>query len=188
MTIRPGQHFKFDGFDLEISTGKHLPDKIIASAKIPSATIEIGNRLDVDNPEVQTVLHKIIFNLAKVLSTELLLKPASEIARNLGITPSGLRVSNARRRTLGSCNSKGLISLSPLLVFTPGEFRQYIICHELSHLSHFNHSKDFHSLCNSYCLRVTRQPEEYFKKMMKTIFQDRDSLLWSLRENLNPNR
>jgi hypothetical protein len=38
-----------------------------------------------------------------------------------------------------------------MLVFLQQELRDYIVWHELAHLTHMNHSADFHALCNSYC-------------------------------------
>lgn len=37
-----------------------------------------------------------------------------------------------------------------MLVFLPQELRDYIICHELAHLSEMNHSPRFHALLDSY--------------------------------------
>lgn len=63
--------------------------------------------------------------------------------------PTGWIISSGFR-TLGSCSSSGLISLSHILVFLPEELRDYIILHELAHLSEMNHSARFHALLDSY--------------------------------------
>ena len=38
-----------------------------------------------------------------------------------------------------------------MLVFLPTHLRDYIIYHELAHLSEMNHSPRFHALCDAYC-------------------------------------
>ena len=60
---------------------------------------------------------------------------------------------NVRRikRALGKCSSKGIISLSPLLIFLPPDLVDFVIYHELAHLSEMNHSQAFHEICNRYC-------------------------------------
>jgi len=54
-------------------------------------------------------------------------------------------------RKLGHCTSRNVIQLSRNLMFMPEELVRYIICHELAHITHKNHSPQFHALCDKYC-------------------------------------
>lgn len=46
----------------------------------------------------------------------------------------------------GSCSSKGIVTLNTLLIHTPIECLDYVIFHELCHLKHYNHSKEFYQM------------------------------------------
>ena len=50
----------------------------------------------------------------------------------------------------GSCNSKKEITLNTQLMKLTKELIDYVVVHELSHLVHMNHSKEFHSFVDSY--------------------------------------
>lgn len=43
----------------------------------------------------------------------------------------------------GSCSSRGTLSYNYRLIFAPREVLDYVVVHELCHLTYLNHSKDF---------------------------------------------
>jgi len=47
----------------------------------------------------------------------------------------------------GSCNHEGEISYSWRLIFAPRQAMDYVIAHEVAHLTHFDHSPEFWALC-----------------------------------------
>lgn len=67
---------------------------------------------------------------------------AEHIARTHHLRYTRLRLSAARTRW-GSCSRRGSISLTWRLIFAPPAVIEYVICHELAHLLHHDHSARF---------------------------------------------
>lgn len=69
-------------------------------------------------------------------------------ANIMGLSPSGIKITGARTR-FGSCSYKNSICYSWRLMQYPSAAIDYVIVHELAHIVHKNHSKDFYSLIAS---------------------------------------
>ena len=63
-------------------------------------------------------------------------------AKLYGYSYDKCRLTHANTRW-GSCSSNRTISLNIGLMKVPEQLRDYVIVHELAHLNHMNHSKDF---------------------------------------------
>lgn len=73
-----------------------------------------------------------------------------EVAAKYDLQVRAVRIGRGQR-ILGHCSRQGVITISAYVLFMPLHLRRYIVCHELAHLSHFDHSASFHRLCNKYC-------------------------------------
>ena len=69
------------------------------------------------------------------------------------------------KRTWGSCNYKNGLNFNILLMKFPLEIMQYVVIHELSHIKHKNHSKNFWNLVEKYCPNY-KQIEKEFKNFL----------------------
>ena len=64
----------------------------------------------------------------------------------------------------GSCSSKKVITLNSGLVKIKKELIDYVVVHELAHLVHMNHSKNFHDLVEKYIFNSKK-----IRKELKSI-------------------
>lgn len=145
-----GQELLFDGMTVRIERQRHAPERILASFNGSSGSIEVGDSLDFSAPNTIKVISRILCRMAGRCAEGVLLPRAREVAREVGREPVLWKISGGHR-TLGLCSSRGEISLSYALVFYPVELRDYVVKHELAHLSEMNHSPRFHRLCDIYC-------------------------------------
>lgn len=67
----------------------------------------------------------------------------------MGLSPSEIKITSAKKR-FGSCSSRGTVCFSKYLCLYPDSAIEYVVVHELAHLKHLNHSKNFHALVEKY--------------------------------------
>ncbi|MCT7576229.1 M48 family metallopeptidase [Aliarcobacter butzleri] len=97
-------------------------------------------------------IEKILPNIVETFSKKMDLYPTSISYRK-------------NKRTWGSCNFKNGLNFNILLMKFPLEIMQYVVIHELSHIKHKNHSKNFWSLVEKYCPNY-KQIEKEFKNFL----------------------
>lgn len=145
-----GQELDFGQLTVIIQRQSHSPSKILAQAHIPVSSIEVGYGWDFNTEDTSRAISNYLCRIAQRLASNLLIPRARQLAQSVNAVPTGWRISTGHR-VLGQCNTSGIISLSYMLVFLPQHLQDYIIYHELAHLSEMNHSTRFHALCDSYC-------------------------------------
>ncbi len=85
----------------------------------------------------------------KYYAKEYLTPRVEYLSSMMGLKYSELKFRKMKSRW-GSCSSKNSITLNTELIKVDKELIDYVIVHELAHLTHMNHSKKFHSLVSSY--------------------------------------
>ena len=122
-------------------TVPYFTSEFLAKRFLRSNRAMIKNKLPVNNPETQRT---------RDYQKKALMKKAREYlpyrleyyAKLYGYNYDKCRLSHANTRW-GSCSSNRTISLNIGLMKLPEALRDYVIIHELAHLNHMNHSKDF---------------------------------------------
>ncbi len=89
-----------------------------------------------------------IENLRKK-AKEIIPEKVAYFSKIMGVTPTGIKITSARTR-YGSCSGKNSLNFSIYLMTKSDEFIDYVVVHELAHIKHHNHSKDFYDFVSCF--------------------------------------
>ena len=81
---------------------------------------------------------------------KILPQKVDEYSKKMNLFPTSISY-RKNKRTWGSCNYKNGLNFNILLMKFPIEVMEYVIVHELAHIKHKNHSKDFWNLVQKFC-------------------------------------
>lgn len=73
---------------------------------------------------------------------------ADKYAGIMGVAYTGIKITGAEKR-FGSCSEKNSLCFSYRLMMYPVEAIEYVVVHELAHIKHKNHSRDFYAFIES---------------------------------------
>ena len=90
-------------------------------------------------------LAKRIETFLKRRAVDLLSQETAEFAVAAGVTPKSVSVGDADTRW-GSCSASGRIRYSWRLILAPPQARRFVVAHEVAHLVHLNHGREFKAL------------------------------------------
>lgn len=144
-----GMELTFPFVDFVIRQQSFAPSKILGTASVPVSSVEVGTDFNLDSEQTSMAISDMLCKIAKKVAPQLLVPHARKLASEIGRSPVGWTISSGHR-ILGQCSERGIISLSYVLIFLPDDLRDYVICHELAHLTEMNHGPQFHQLLNGY--------------------------------------
>jgi len=118
-------------------------------------TARVGNRIGFDGKSFflpyglsAEEIKDAVIQIYKLVAKRLLTNKVVDYARQLGVSPAGIRVTSAKTRW-GSCSNKNSISFSWLLVIADDNVIDYVVAHELAHIREHNHSDRFWAIVAS---------------------------------------
>lgn len=170
---KPVEPKKFVSGELHYFLGKQYPIEIVASDKnsvvFDNEKIVIRHRVDKSTSQqvnlsksVSDLLDRWYLEQAKRVFREISI-PLVESMKKYNVAPKSFAIKKMKTRW-GSCSSKGNINLNLHLIKLPEQCIKEVILHELCHLVHFNHSKDF------YALMTAEMPDwKVWKKEIKFL-------------------
>lgn len=81
------------------------------------------------------------------------------LGHEMSLHPKRVQI-RAQRSCWGSCSSRGTVSLNWRLLLLPAQLADYVLVHELCHLRHLNHSREFWSLVEQAIPEYRRRRRE----------------------------
>ena len=95
-------------------------------------------------------LHRRVKDFFKDKASDKLADMTLDIANKIGVKVASVSIKDTKSRW-GSCSTKGNINYNWRIVFAPINVIEYLVCHEVCHLAHPNHSKDFWNEVKNVC-------------------------------------
>ena len=138
---------RFVDGELHYFLGKQYPIKIIISPEntvvFQDDTIRVYVKNDLPDL-IEVLLEKWYLTQARGVFQKISIPLTKQIAK-YNVAPKSFTIKKMKTRW-GSCSSKGSVNLNLDLIKLPEGCIKAVILHELCHLVHMNHSKEFYAL------------------------------------------
>jgi predicted metal-dependent hydrolase len=129
----PGQTIRFRGSKVTIEWNEKLP----RTPKLDDATLRIGGPEGNLSTRIERWLRK---EAQQTMAVDL-----AHYCAAAGVDTPDLGLSRAQRRW-GSCSTSGTVRMNWRLIMAPENVRRSVVAHEVAHLVHFDHSREFYAL------------------------------------------
>jgi predicted metal-dependent hydrolase len=131
-----GEVFKFLGKDLILKI--NINDVIRTYIKNDYICLDLKNNSKNNRDKIKKELELFYRSFSeKILKEKTLIE-----SKKMNLKVEKIKVRSYKNRW-GSCSSNGDISYNWKLIMAPEKIINYVIIHELCHLIHFNHSRDY---------------------------------------------
>lgn len=87
--------------------------------------------------------------LLRKKAKEIIPQKVQEYANIMQVYPSSVKINSAKKR-YGSCSGTNNLNFSLYLMDKDEKFIDYVVVHELAHIKHHNHSKDFYKFIEQF--------------------------------------
>ena len=158
-------HLSFRLADVEQAT-------VLRSAGTVQITLPLGKWSGALSPRQKAWLHSVVAEELRLCARRYLPQRLAELASRHGVAVEGVTIKNIATRW-GSCSSRRHINLSLWLMLAPPHLIDYVLLHELCHLSEMNHGPRFWALLDSYTTGRARQLDREMHKFEKELLQNK---------------
>jgi len=169
--------FKRVAINKEISTGSRLYYmgksyyvNMIKNESVSKISINFTHsKFHITTPQKysDTQLHNAVENFYKLRAIEKIVPLTNKWAKKMGVEPEHISFRYSKNRW-GSCSSTNRISFNYHLVKLSSSLIKYVVIHELAHIVHKNHSKEFWKLIYKYLsdYKVKEDKIRVFEKLV----------------------
>jgi len=157
-----GQVIQCYGLTLTIKEQDKRPNSILFKHSSDNVDVLVPKGIDLSEPRNRKWVSKALRKALEGHASEKLIPFAKQVSKRVGVAPASYEIGRGLRK-LGRCTPDRVIQLSSSLMFLPVELIELTICHELAHLTHMNHSPQFHALVDSYLGGRERELERKLK-------------------------
>ncbi|HEY8909316.1 MAG TPA: SprT family zinc-dependent metalloprotease [Desulfosporosinus sp.] len=142
-----GEKLLFMGEDYPLRLLDH--DGQYNSVNLKDDQIQVAINKDIPQEKKREAIRKIIEQWYIARAKELIHERLELFADKISVHVNTVRFKNQKTRW-GSCSQKGNLNFNWKLVMAPTHIIDYVVVHELCHLRHMNHSKEFWLLVASH--------------------------------------
>lgn len=126
--------------------GRNMP-LIVRRSDAERATVTYRNGFIVDLPhwtgdDADQLVASEVRHWLKRRARRDAVETAADLEKRHGLAPRSIRVADFAHGW-GSCGAEGSILINWQLIFAPKKVLQYVVAHEIAHLRHRTHGKDF---------------------------------------------
>jgi len=155
------RYISYNGYEIEILVKPKIKHSYISIdrdkklvVKTPNSSIGfIHNLIDEKSSWIDKQLKRVddfkLIGKDELYSVEFIENRVNHFSKLMDLKFKRLKFRKMKSRW-GSCNSKSEITLNSELTRVDKELIDYVIVHELAHIKHMNHSKEFHNLVENY--------------------------------------
>ena len=161
-SFEAGERFPFLGEDRELviePLQKHEVDE--DSIRLRKSAVE------------QSSVKQVLENFYRSRAREHLTDRTDHYAERMGVEYEKLELRNQRTRW-GSCSTGGTISLNWRLIMAPPDVVDYLVVHELAHLTEQHHGREFWQLVGEHVPDYKEKAEWLEENSVQLIFSEND--------------
>ena len=161
VSLYPGLEMQLSGFSFEIDQHEQVRGFLVEKrgARLRFLLPQAADTTDLD---LRQTMAQHLIRHARQVAPHYLPTRLRYWANQLGLSVGNITITHGKKR-LGACNQQGDIQLSYYLTLMPPELSDYVILHELAHLTEMNHSPRFHALLDRYAQGRSKALQQQLK-------------------------